>query len=170
MADEGEERGSLLLMWQVHLLAQDAGRAVLLVGATLALLPLLYLVLGHVLGALLLWIAVAVSLSPVLLPAAYALYENGVLVQQGLRGRFRPWAYFARYSVDGGGIFLSPCDTPHRLEAFRGVYLRAAGNKETILEIVRAHLDMEIPGEMWYTRWVATKADEHDRPESSPQG
>lgn len=156
MADESEERGPLLLTWQVHLLTQGSARAVVLVSVILALLPLLYIVLGHLVGALLLWGAVLLSMSPALLPTTYVLYEGGVFTRQGLRSMFRPWDYFVRYEVDEAGVFLSPFDAPRRLEAFRGVYLRAAANKETILEIVCAHLDMEIPGEMWYTRDTVT--------------
>ncbi len=158
MADAVAERGPLLLEWQVHLLPQDGIRVALLVGALLALLPLLYAVLGHVPGALLLWAAALLSFAPALLPARYALYEGGVYARPGLRGRFRPWTAFARYEVDEAGVFLSPFPTPRRLETFRGVYLRAGGNREAILEIVRAHLDMEIPGEMWYTRGGITEA------------
>lgn len=169
MIYEGGERGPLLLEWQVHLLAGNRVRAALLVGVLLALLPLLYTVLGHVPGALLLWAAVLLSLSPALLPATYALYEGGAFIRQGLRGTFRPWDYFVRYDVDEAGVFLSPFDAPRRLETFRGIYLRAAGNKETILEIVRAHLDMEIPGEMWYTRGVVTKAEENGEAEPGTQ-
>lgn len=152
MPDQEEKHGRLLLEWQVHPLAGRRGRAALLVGALLALLPLLYAVLGHVLGALLLWAAALLSLAPAFVPATYALYEGGVYARQGVRGRFRPWTAFVRYDVDEAGVFLSPFSAPRRLEAFRGVYLRAADNKEAILEIVRAHLDMEKPGEVWYTR------------------
>ncbi len=148
------ERGRLLLAWQVHPLARRPVQAVLAVGALLTLLPLLYLVLGHLLGALLLWGAVVLSLAPAFLPATYELYAGGVCARHGLRGVFRPWTWFLRYDVDEAGVFLSPFATPRRLEAFRGIYLRAADNKETILEIVRAHLDVEIPGEMWYTQYM----------------
>jgi hypothetical protein len=148
-------RGRLLLDWQAHPLARRPVQAVLAVSAILALLPFLYLVLGHLPGALLLWGAAVLSLSPALLPTTYELYEGGVFTQQGLRGVFRPWTYFVRCDVDAAGVFLSPFVQPRRLEAFRGVYLRAVdnvGNKEAILAIVHAHLDMENPGEMWYTR------------------
>ena len=145
------ERGPLLLAWQVYPLARRPVPTILAVGAILALLPFLYLVLGHLPGALLLWGAAVLSLSPALLPVTYELYEGGVFTQQGLRGVFRPWTYFARCDVDEAGVFLSPFAEPRRLAAFRGIYLRAVGNKEAILAIVHAHLDMENPGEMWYT-------------------
>ncbi|MBU0495181.1 MAG: hypothetical protein KKA73_00890 [Chloroflexi bacterium] len=164
MAEPDPERGRELLAWQVRPLTSAPRQLALLLVVMLAMLPILYAALGHLMGAVLLWGAVWLSLVPAWLPTRYVLYEHGVLVRQVWRSRFRPWSAFARCAADDAGVLLSPFDAPRRLDATRGVYLRAAGNKESILQIVQAQLHMEIPGEMWYTREAVAPAQGNDRP------
>ena len=48
------------------------------------------------------------------------------------------------YYVDKSGVLLSPFIRPSRLENFRGLYVRFAGNKDEVMRIVSERIQMPV--------------------------
>jgi hypothetical protein len=66
-------------------------------------------------------------------PTFYTLTEEGVEVRFWGYTRRKPWHALRSFYPDRNGVLLSPFPTPHRLENFRGVYLRFDDNREEVL-------------------------------------
>jgi hypothetical protein len=63
------------------------------------------------------------SMARYLLPTRYSLDESGAAWRL-LTWRRRPWSTFRRAVRHADGVFLSPFSRPHRLDSFRGLFLR----------------------------------------------
>ena len=87
------------------------------------------------LGFLSLGLLVA-SLSRYFFPTRYVLDGAGVGIFHLASRRQIPWGQIRRYTTDANGIFLSPFERPHRLETFRGNFLRFSGNREEVIRFV----------------------------------
>ncbi len=83
---------------------------------------------------------VLLSVSSWLLPTGYRLTDEALEVRSLGVTRVRPWAEMRRMAVDEAGIFLSPFDRPHWLEAYRGVRLLTGGNRDQVVAFVEAKL------------------------------
>ncbi len=91
------------------------------------------------------WFVVAVvliggSILPYFLPTTYVLTEKGISVRSLFTRQNKRWDQYRSFSVDKHGVFLSPFDTPSRLENFRGIYLRFHRNKEEVVTFVEKRL------------------------------
>ena len=85
-------------------------------------------------------VAVAVifaSTTELFLPIRYSLDRNGATSRCGMSVNQIEWERVQRMIETDDGIKLSPFSAPSRLEAFRGVYLRFAGNRDEILAKLR---------------------------------
>jgi hypothetical protein len=89
-------------------------------------------------AALILW----GSLAQYFLPTKFELTETGVRVRYTFSGVQKEWRLFRSYYVDKNGVLLSPFVRPSRLENFRGLYVRFAGNKDEVVGIVSDKIDM----------------------------
>jgi hypothetical protein len=83
---------------------------------------------------------VLLSLSAWLLPTAYRLTEEALEVRSLGVTRVRPWGEMRRMEVDETGIFLSPFERRHWLDAYRGVRLLTGGNRDQVVAFVEAKL------------------------------
>lgn len=143
LALESEDDHLPLLSWQVHLLRRHPWRGLAALVTIVALMALVWLVLGPF-GALLLGLASLLSLSSFFLPQRFALFQDHVRVRQGLRSQVRPWRDFRRVVRGGDRILLSPFSAPHPLETWRGVILVLDQDDEQVWSLLRSRLD---PGE-----------------------
>ena len=91
------------------------------------------LVLKHPLFAIIGGVVIFVSTAEMFLPMKFSLSANGAQQKCGISTTEITWADVKRLIHQSDGIRLSPFEKSHRLDAFRGVYLRFAGNKEEVL-------------------------------------
>lgn len=74
-------------------------------------------------SALVLWLALVLSLRDFFLPSTYRLNEEGLTVGRALGTRRYPWSRFRAFVSDRNGLFLSPYRTRRATENQRGVFL-----------------------------------------------
>ena len=129
------------LRWTVHpLLEEPPAKSGLLILAILGLSILIGIefdapAYGFLSAALL-----TASMSRYFLPTRYALLERHILIAHLGARRTIPWSRIRRHTVVPDGVFLSPFAQPHRLDPFRGCFLRHRDNREEIIEYVRTRL------------------------------
>jgi hypothetical protein len=83
---------------------------------------------------------VLLSVSSWLLPTGYRLTEEALEVRSLGVTRVRPWSEMRRMTVDDAGVFLSPFEAKHWLDAYRGVRLQTGGNRDQVVAFVEARL------------------------------
>ncbi len=88
------------------------------------------------------WVALAgitlfMSLSAYFAPTRYELYDDHMVIKRFLTTQNKKWAEFKRLYSDRNGAFLSPFDSPNRLENFRGVFLRIPHNRVETLRFLQ---------------------------------
>jgi hypothetical protein len=83
---------------------------------------------------------VLLSVSSWLLPTGYRLTDETLEVRSLGVTRARPWSEMRRMAVDEAGVFLSPFERKHWLEAYRGVRLLTGGNRDQVVAFVEARL------------------------------
>ena len=132
--------GADTIRWVVHPAVQESiwksGALILIVLAFGILVSLSFDSNGYgVLTVLLL----ATSQSRYFFPTRYAVDSSGVTISHLASRRIVEWGNFRRYVATIDGVFLSPFTTPHRLDSFRGVYIRCVGNREEVVASVQRH-------------------------------
>jgi len=75
-----------------------------------------------------------------LLPTTFTLNADSVRSASPIFRRNKPWSGLKSYQADRHGVLLSPFPHRSRLEAYRGLYVRFAGNRESVLAFVRRKL------------------------------
>ena len=83
---------------------------------------------------------VLLSVSSWLMPTTYRLTDEALEVRSLGVTRVRPWSEMRRMMVDETGIFLSPFERKHWLDAYRGVRLLTGGNRDQVVAFVEAKL------------------------------
>jgi hypothetical protein len=105
--------------------------AVLLVAAAVFLIGTL--AYGHIWLGLFGAMAILGSTNEVLFTARYRLDAKSARSRVGLSVNEIAWPSVRRVIPDAEGVRLSPLPKESRLDAFRGVYLRFAGNREEVM-------------------------------------
>jgi len=77
------------------------------------------------------------SLCEFLFPVSYEVSQQGARVRSLLKTTNVTWSQVGACYLDDNGVKLSPFNRPSRLEAFRGLYLRFAGNEDEVVQAVR---------------------------------
>jgi len=80
------------------------------------------------------------SLARYFVPTDYELDAAGVSVRFLGRVRRIPWAHIRRVAVHDEGVQMSPFEKPSRLEAFRGTFVRFAGNRDEVVSFVEGQM------------------------------
>jgi hypothetical protein len=96
---------------------------------------------GSLFLTLLAAVIMLVALWPVFAPTKYVLDAKGITFTRPFRRDFRPWDKFRRYDVGRLNVLLSPFSSPSRLDSFRGLVLRVAGNREEVVAFVAKRLE-----------------------------
>jgi hypothetical protein len=128
------------LTWSVDLGADRPGKRLLVVAVALAAglvgIALFHQVVLGLVGCL----AILLSTAEMFLPVRYRIDPNGASAQVGLSKTMIDWAAVRRVDVGTHGVKLSPlARADHRLDPFRGVTLRFAGNREEVLEAIEKY-------------------------------
>jgi hypothetical protein len=77
------------------------------------------------------------SLAGFYFPTRYVFYDDHFLVISKVQTQRKEWSQYRSFYPDKNGVLLSPFTRPTRLENFRGIYIKFAGNRDKVLEIVR---------------------------------
>ncbi len=83
------------------------------------------------------------AMSRYFLPTRYTVDDSGLSISHLGSRRRLAWSGVRRAVSQSDGLFLSPFSRPHRLDPFRGTFVRFAGNREEILRAARFHLPNE---------------------------
>ena len=140
------------LIWTVHPVRDDPRKGVAFWTLFAAIIYVFYWNLRPELtvelAALATALAAAVLLvffSDIYLPTTFTIDERGVAVERRFHKRRFEWAKIRSAADERKGLFLSPFATKTRLENFRGVFLKYAGNREAALAQVR-RFRPDLPG------------------------
>ncbi|MCP4566928.1 MAG: tripartite tricarboxylate transporter permease [FCB group bacterium] len=76
-------------------------------------------------------------------PTRYYFYDDHFVVKTMVQALRKEWNLFRSYYPDKNGVLLSPFGHPSRLENFRGLYIKFAGNRDRVMEIVRSKIEFE---------------------------
>ncbi len=130
----------VLLSW-VSLPAKSRPTAAILVGLFLVVLVIVVYMMTFsamftAIAAVILW----GSLSQFYVRTNFELTERFARVKYIVNKVEREWSQFRSYYPDKNGVLLSPFARPSRLENFRGLYIRFAGNKDEVLAIVKSKI------------------------------
>ncbi len=71
----------------------------------------------------------------------YYFYDDHLVTATMLHTIKKEWTLFRSFYPDRNGVLLSPFARPTRLENFRGLYIKFAGNKDKVMAIVRSKID-----------------------------
>jgi len=137
-ANEAPGAGAqVVLEWRSWLAADTPGKAVgaaltILVGSVLITLATASAFLGLAALALL-----TLTTREFFLPMRYRITDAGAWAEGFLSSSFIAWKEVRACHHLEDGLKLSPFAKSSRLEPFRGVYLRFAGNREEVAQTVR---------------------------------
>jgi hypothetical protein len=92
---------------------------------------------GHPIMGVIGFSVVMISSAEMFLPLKYRLDDTGARVRCGFSVTSVDWASVKRLVEAQGGVQLSPLPKASRLDAFRGVYLRYAGNEALVKGKIR---------------------------------
>lgn len=132
----------LLLRWESQP-AKTRQRTAIAVAAFLLLLVIIVYLLTYsplftVAAALILW----GSLSQFYLKTTFEFTEKMIRVKYLINKVEKDWSQYRTYYEDKNGVLLSPFVRSSRLENFRGIYIRFAGNRDEVIQIVKSKITM----------------------------
>lgn len=125
--------GSSELHWELHLGRDKPTARWVVIGAALAAALVGFLALRSPLLGALGMAAVLGSTLELFVAQKYGLTAQGAYSRNGPSRSEVPWENVRRVVPDDRGVLVSPLARAGRLDAFRGVYLRFAGNREEVL-------------------------------------
>jgi hypothetical protein len=132
MSSPLEEGGREVLSWRVHLAAAAPGKAAAVVLAIALAAGLAALLWPGPLFPLAVAFVLLSAVAEFLFPIHYRLTPVGAEMRCFLARRVIRWSTVRRIYSLSEGIKLSPLDRPGRREAFRGLFLRFAGNEAEV--------------------------------------
>ena len=129
------------LRWTVHPLRHEPPvKTALLVLIILGVPVLVALAFETPAFGFLAAVLLTASMSRYFAPTRYALLQEHVLIAHLGARRTTPWGLIRRHAVLPDGVFLSPFVRPHRLDPFRGCFLRYRDNRDEVIAYVEARL------------------------------
>jgi hypothetical protein len=130
---------SATFRWKVHLFRSQPQKGISALFAAALVAFLGYTALGSVLIAICAALAVILSISEFLFPIIYRMNERDASASSPFTTTSIRWEDVRHVCVDSNGVKLSPLARPSRLEPFRGIYLRFAGNRDQVLAEIEKH-------------------------------
>ncbi len=133
---------NILLRWESQP-AKTRPRTAIAVALFLLLLVVIVYLLTYsplftVAGALILW----GSLSQFFLKTTFEFGDKTIRVKYLINKVEKDWSQYRTYYEDKNGVLLSPFVRTSRLENFRGIYIRFAGNRDEVMRIVKTKINM----------------------------
>lgn len=148
VSQDGPENAPLAagcLRWRSHPVVDDYPRSLLLVAAVMAVCVGVWASFDGIGYAAIAAAFLLGSLARYLVPTRYELDAAGVSVRFLGHGRSVAWAAVRRVGVHPEGVQLSPFERASRLEAFRGIFLRFAGNRDEVVSFVERQMAAHRP-------------------------
>ena len=134
-------RTSSELRWTVHPLRDEPpAKTALLIFIVLGFSVLVAIAFDAPAFGYLSAVLLTASMSRYFLPTRYALQESHILIAHLGARRTIPWSRIRRRTVGPDGVFLSPFASPHRLDPFRGCFLRLRDNRDEVIHYVETRL------------------------------
>ncbi len=129
------------LQWSVHPLVEEARfKSAALCLALVAFPVLAALSFEGILYGLISIMTLVAAMSRYLFPTRYRLDGSGLETEHLWWKKRRTWSDFGRARIRRDGLFLSPFERPHRLDSFRGEFIRCRGNQERVSSFVEQHV------------------------------
>lgn len=94
-------------------------------------------IFAHPLLGVLGFLVIVASTAEMFVPLKYKLDERGASVRCGISVTALEWSAVKRVVELSDGVCLSPLPKSSRLDAFRGVHLRFAGNEDEVRDTIR---------------------------------
>jgi hypothetical protein len=132
---------SLLLSWSTHPAKSRPLVTALVIAFLVVLAVLVYLLTYSAVFTVIAALVLYGSLTQYFTNTTYEFTDTKVRVKYVVNKIEKDWAQYRSYYVDKNGVLLSPFPSPSRLENFRGLFIRFAGNKDQVLEIVRQKIN-----------------------------
>lgn len=133
---------NVLLRWESQPAKARPRTAIAVALFLLLLVVIVYLLtyspLFTVAGALILW----GSLSQFFLKTTFEFGDKAIRVKYLINKLEKDWSQYRTYYEDKNGVLLSPFVRTSRLENFRGIYIRFAGNRDEVMRIVKSKINM----------------------------
>jgi len=130
-------------IWTSHPLREEPlAKSVLLVLIILSVALIVGVSFQSITFAFLSLVLLTAAMSRYFFITRYALDDRGFTISHiGMRRQYL-WTNFRRATIHPDGIFLSPFVKPHRLDTFRGQFLRSK-NPAEIYHVVQKHIDID---------------------------
>lgn len=125
------------LKWDVRLGSEQPTKQLVVFLAAICAGIVGFLLLHQWLVAVIGFLAIIASTTELFFRTKYRLDSEGARAQCGMSVTSMDWVNVKRVIPDEVGVLLSPLEKSGRLDAFRGVYLRFAGNREEVLAKIR---------------------------------
>lgn len=129
--------------WTSHPLREEPlAKSFLLVLIILSVASIVGVSFQSITFAFLSLVLLTAAMSRYFFTTRYALDDRGFTISHiGMRRQYL-WTSFRRAAIHPDGIFLSPFAKPHRLDTFRGQFLRSK-NPAEIYHVVQKHIAID---------------------------
>ncbi len=118
------------------------GRAVVALVFTLCVFALVVMLVGSAVLAVLMTLAVAGTLAPLLVPSRCRVDHAGIALRSAFGWESRAWSDLRRARPGRDAIVMSPFTRPRRLDVFRALVLPLpALGRDALLAAVREHCE-----------------------------
>ena len=131
-----QEAAARTLRWRSCPLVDDYPRSLGFVAAFVGVCLAVGVAFGGPGYGLLAAALLSISLARYYLPTTFELDDRGVTVRLLGQARKMAWSEIRRAQARPDGVYLSPFEGPSRLESFRGLFVRYAGNAEKVVSFV----------------------------------
>ena len=131
----------LLLSWSTHPAKARPLVTSLVILFLIVLAVLVYLLTYSAIFTVIAALILYGSLTQYFTKTTYEFTDTKIRVKYVVNKIEKDWAQYRSYYVDKNGVLLSPFPSPSRLENFRGLFIRFAGNKDQVMEIVRQKIN-----------------------------
>ncbi|MCE5323094.1 hypothetical protein LLG46_07240 [bacterium] len=135
--DPTKADNEVVLSWNVHLARQYPTKLAILAGLTAFVSIAAYWWIGALAVAAVAVVMIA-GFADFVFPINYVLTHESALCRTKFKQSEIKWENVRHCYLDNLGVKLSPLDRQSRLEAFRGVYLRFADNRNDVIDAVKA--------------------------------
>ncbi len=130
-------------IWTSHPLREEPlAKSVLLVLIILSVALIVGVSFQSITFAFLSLVLLTAAMSRYFFITRYVLDDRGFTISHIGMCRQYLWTNFRRATIHPDGIFLSPFVKPHRLDTFRGQFLRSK-NPTEIYHVVQKHIDID---------------------------
>lgn len=132
---------SLLLSWSTHPAKARSLVTALVILFLVVLAVLVYLLTYSAIFTVIAALILYGSLTQYFTKTTYEFTDTKVRAKYVVNKIEKEWAQYRSYYADKNGVLLSPFPSPSRLENFRGLFIRFAGNKDQVMDIVRQKIN-----------------------------